>query len=132
MSIWWNQWYRRTAPPRFVDARKWLILCEAGGQWLWNPIEHRLFSLISIPWAGQPLRSLTRMTALIRDTSTNRIMHSMNLFFYSSYVLMRYALAPGTGDPANFQLGDVLRISMAMAQTNPPLTPPRRGRLAWF
>lgn len=36
----------------------------------WNPIEHRLFSFISINWAGQPLRSLTRMTALIRGTST--------------------------------------------------------------
>jgi hypothetical protein len=36
----------------------------------WNPIEHRLFSLISINWAAQPLRSLTKMTALIRGTST--------------------------------------------------------------
>jgi len=24
----------------------------------WNPIEHRLFSQISINWAGQPLRTL--------------------------------------------------------------------------
>ena len=36
----------------------------------WNPIEHRLFSFISLNWAGQPLRSLTQMTALIRGTST--------------------------------------------------------------
>jgi hypothetical protein len=36
----------------------------------WNPIEHRLFSFISINWAGQPLRSLNRMTALIRGTKT--------------------------------------------------------------
>jgi hypothetical protein len=36
----------------------------------WNPIEHRLFSFISINWAGQPLRSLNRMTALIRGTAT--------------------------------------------------------------
>lgn len=36
----------------------------------WNPIEHRLFSFISINWAGQPLRSLNQMTALIRGTKT--------------------------------------------------------------
>ena len=35
----------------------------------WNPIEHRLFSFISINWAGQPLRSLNHLTALIRDTT---------------------------------------------------------------
>jgi hypothetical protein len=37
----------------------------------WNPIEHRLFSFISLNWAGQPLRSLSRMTALIRGTTTS-------------------------------------------------------------
>jgi hypothetical protein len=36
----------------------------------WNPIEHRLFSFISLNWAGKPLRSLSRMTALIRGTVT--------------------------------------------------------------
>jgi len=36
----------------------------------WNPIEHRLFSFISLNWAGKPLRSLNRMTALIRGTKT--------------------------------------------------------------
>lgn len=36
----------------------------------WNPIEHRLFSMISLNWAGKPLRSLATITALIRGTST--------------------------------------------------------------
>ena len=36
----------------------------------WNPIEHRLFSFVSLNWAGQPLLSLSRMTALIRGTVT--------------------------------------------------------------
>ena len=36
----------------------------------WNPIEHRLFSFISINWAAQPLRSLKKMLALIRGTHT--------------------------------------------------------------
>lgn len=36
----------------------------------WNPIEHRLFSFISLNWAGYPLRSLDRMLSLIRGTKT--------------------------------------------------------------
>lgn len=36
----------------------------------WNPIEHRLFSFISMNWAAIPLRSLAQMTALIRGTTT--------------------------------------------------------------
>jgi hypothetical protein len=36
----------------------------------WNPIEYRLFSHISINWAGRPLRSLAAMLAFIRGTKT--------------------------------------------------------------
>jgi Rhodopirellula transposase DDE domain len=36
----------------------------------WNPIEHRLFSQISINWAGRPLKSLGLMLAYIRGTTT--------------------------------------------------------------
>jgi hypothetical protein len=36
----------------------------------WNPIEHRLFSFISINWAGKPLRTLDTMLGYIRGTST--------------------------------------------------------------
>lgn len=36
----------------------------------WNPIEHRLFSFISMNWAGKPLRSLDTMLGYIRGTST--------------------------------------------------------------
>jgi Rhodopirellula transposase DDE domain len=36
----------------------------------WNPIEHRLFSFISLNWAGIPLRSLATMLKLIRGTTT--------------------------------------------------------------
>lgn len=36
----------------------------------WNPIEHRLFSFISINWAAEPLRSLKKMLSLIRGTHT--------------------------------------------------------------
>jgi hypothetical protein len=35
-----------------------------------NPIEHRLFSFISLNWAATPLRSLKIMLNLIRGTTT--------------------------------------------------------------
>jgi hypothetical protein len=35
----------------------------------WNPVEYRLFSHISMNWAGQPLKSLEVMLALIRGTT---------------------------------------------------------------
>jgi len=36
----------------------------------WNPVEHRLFSFISINWAGKPLRTLEVMLGYMRDTET--------------------------------------------------------------
>lgn len=36
----------------------------------WNPVEHKLFSYISINWAGKPLRSFETMLAYIQDTTT--------------------------------------------------------------
>lgn len=36
----------------------------------WNPVEHRLFGPISRNWAGIPLRSMEKLLALIRGTST--------------------------------------------------------------
>jgi Rhodopirellula transposase DDE domain len=36
----------------------------------WNPVEYRLFSQISMNWAGKPLRDLDTMLAYIRGTTT--------------------------------------------------------------
>jgi len=36
----------------------------------WNPVEHRLFSYISMNWAGKPLKTIGAMLAYIRGTST--------------------------------------------------------------
>lgn len=36
----------------------------------WNPVEHRLFSFISMEWAGYPLRSIDLMLDYIRGTTT--------------------------------------------------------------
>ncbi len=37
----------------------------------WNPIEHRLFSMISNNWAGEPLDSLEKVLKYIRTTKTS-------------------------------------------------------------
>jgi hypothetical protein len=37
----------------------------------WNPVEYKLFSQISINWAGRPLKSLDAMLGYIRGTTTN-------------------------------------------------------------
>jgi hypothetical protein len=36
----------------------------------WNPVDHRLFSFISINWAAIPLRSFATVLGCIRDTKT--------------------------------------------------------------
>ena len=36
----------------------------------WNPVEHRLFSPISLNWAGQPLASYEIVLKFIRTTRT--------------------------------------------------------------
>lgn len=38
----------------------------------WNPVEHRLFSFISLNWAGIPLRSYDIMLKYIRNTTTKK------------------------------------------------------------
>ena len=38
----------------------------------WNPVDHRLFSFISLNWAGIPLRSYDRMLDLIQNTTTRK------------------------------------------------------------
>jgi len=36
----------------------------------WNPVEHRLFSFITLEWAGRPLRSVDIMSQSIEGTTT--------------------------------------------------------------
>ena len=49
----------------------WVTVCHyPRGASKWNPVEHRLFSPISVNWAGQPLRTLATFLACIRGTET--------------------------------------------------------------
>jgi Rhodopirellula transposase DDE domain len=99
LENWW-QFYGRSAYPHAdrlliladggggngYNLRTWKKdlqerLCDASGLTVtvshyppgcskWNPVEYRLFSHISMNWAGQPLRSLDAMLAFIRGTTT--------------------------------------------------------------
>jgi hypothetical protein len=49
----------------------WVTVCHyPRGASKWNPADHRLFSRISINWAGEPLRTLATLLACIRGTTT--------------------------------------------------------------
>lgn len=49
-----------------------IVVCHyPTGASKWNPVEHRLFSYISINWAGRPLYSFDEALGLIRNTTTS-------------------------------------------------------------
>jgi hypothetical protein len=49
----------------------WVTVCHyPRGASKWNPADHRLFSRISVNWAGKPLRTLKTFLACIRGTRT--------------------------------------------------------------
>jgi len=57
----------RLCDPHHIDV----TLCHyPTGASKWNPIEHRLFSQISLNWAGHPLRSYETILNHIRTTTT--------------------------------------------------------------
>jgi Rhodopirellula transposase DDE domain len=51
----------------------------------WNPVEHRLFSFISLEWAGHPLRSLGTMISYIQGTTTKTGLQVTALLNESKY-----------------------------------------------
>ena len=101
IAQWWRQEGRRRYPGASTllilcdsggssDYRRWawkdqLIqkLCDPFGLTVtvchyppgaskWNPIEHRLFSFISLNWAGRPLDSYRTILRYIRTTTTSK------------------------------------------------------------
>ena len=98
--VWWWERYARSAYPNCnrvliladggggngYNLRSWKKdlqdrLCDGLGLTLtvshyppgcskWNPVEYRLFSHISMNWAGRPLRDINTMLAFIRGTTT--------------------------------------------------------------
>lgn len=82
----------------------------------WNPIEHRLFSQISINWAGKPLQSFETMLSYLNGTQTktglrvksylndkvyakgkkvsDEQMNSLNIQFHSTCPKWNYTIKP--------------------------------------
>ncbi|MFL7793372.1 MAG: ISAzo13 family transposase [Anaerolineae bacterium] len=65
--LWKRQLQERLADRLGIEV---MICHYPTGASKWNPIEHRLFSYISLNWAGKPLRSFETMLAYIRGTTT--------------------------------------------------------------
>ena len=65
---WKNQLQESLVDPCNIEV---MVCHYPTGASKWNPIEHRLFSFISLNWAGVPLRSLQIMLNLIRGTTSN-------------------------------------------------------------
>lgn len=70
----YRKWEWKVALQRFADETGLVITVThfPPGASKWNPIDHRMFSLISANWAGEPLVSYEMMLKYIRTTrSTN-------------------------------------------------------------
>ncbi len=67
LRLWKKQLQEQLADRLGIEV---LVCHYPPGASKWNPIEHRLFSYISLNWAGKPLRSLETLLGYIRDTTT--------------------------------------------------------------
>lgn len=65
--LWKQQLQERLADQLGVEV---MVCHYPTGASKWNPVEHRLFSYISLNWAGKPLRTLETLLGYIRDTTT--------------------------------------------------------------
>lgn len=65
--LWKQQLQERLADQLGIEV---MVCHYPTGASKWNPVEHRLFSYISLNWAGKPLRTLEIMLGYIRDTTT--------------------------------------------------------------
>lgn len=65
--LWKHQLQERLADRLGIEV---MVCHYPAGVSKWNPVEHRLFSYISLNWAGKPLRSVATMLNYIRGTTT--------------------------------------------------------------
>lgn len=66
--LWKYQLYRQISQAYGIDVQ---VCHYPSGASKWNPVEHRLFSFISMQWAGIPLRTVDTMLNCIRSTTTS-------------------------------------------------------------
>lgn len=65
--LWKKQLQERLADQLGIEV---MVCHYPTGASKWNPIEHCLFSYISLNWAGKPLRTFETMMGYIRSTTT--------------------------------------------------------------
>jgi hypothetical protein len=67
-----RKWLWKIALQRLADATGWILVVThyPPGTSKWNLIEHRMFSVISGNWAGEPLDSYETVLKYIRTTRT--------------------------------------------------------------
>ena len=61
---------QKGCPVRSIDTKNKELVGKSADTSKWSWIEHRLFSFISLNWAGEPLRTLNKLLSLIRGTTT--------------------------------------------------------------
>lgn len=66
----------------------------------WNPIDHRMFSLISANWAGEPLTSYETMLKYLRTTHSEKGFHCRAYLDRNEYITQR----PTTEQKQNVRL----------------------------
>ena len=86
MRAWKYELQRQVVEPFGLSIR---VCHYPTGASKWNPIEHRMFSLISANWAGEPLTSYEVMLKHIRSTRSRTGFHcraSLDTRFYPTKV----------------------------------------------
>jgi hypothetical protein len=90
-----RKWEWKVALQKFADEFGLIIAVThfAPGSSKWNPIEHRMFSLISANWAGEPLNSYETVLKHIRTTRSEEGFHCRACLDQREYTAQRKATA---------------------------------------
>jgi len=72
-----RKWEWKVALQHFADEFGLVVVVThfPSGTSKWNPIDHRMFSLISVNWAGEPLVSYEVILKYIRTTRSSEAFH---------------------------------------------------------
>jgi len=106
--LWKYALYQRLAQEHGIT----ITVCHyPSGASKWNPVDHRLFSFISLNWAGVPLRSYDTVLNYIRRTTTRTgltVDATLDMDDYPTRVKVVDDQHPPARDPAEVELHDQL------------------------
>ena len=104
----YRKWEWKVALQRLADEFDLVITVThyPPGASKWNPIDHRMFSLISGNWAGEPLVSYEKILKYIRRTRSTTGFHCRAVLDTQEYPTVVEGEAGRQGlDPAQASLG---------------------------